>query len=656
MYTQIFDPVAHSIAASAGFAVLPLLTLFLLLGVLRMAARWAALASLIVSIAVALFVYEMPAGTTISGAAEGAAIGFFPIIWIGINAIWLFKLTQQSGHADVLRRSLARVSADQRVQAVLIAFCFGALLEALAGGGAPVAICAVLLISIGVEPIKAAAVCLIADTSPVAFGALGLPITVLAKITGLPVHQISVMVGRQAPLLALFIPLILVFIVDGRRGLKEVWPLAAVAGVSFASAQFAGSMLLPVELVDIVAALICAAISIAFLQAWSPRVLRAELGARPSTTQLGTQSSDPQSDRSGDAGSRYGARHGAAAAGEAHAGALSATAHGGGAVLAMPMSGAQAHFPPGQDHIQAQTDKPRGAAASASGGLASSNGNAGAPSRATSKSQQQSQPLEHHQVHQQVHQQAQPHDSTAEILRALAPYAAVILVVAATQIGWLGHLLGRFTSTFPWPFLHVVDPAGKAVSATSAKFEWILSAGSIVLIAGLIAVPILRLRASVAARVYLQNLHELRWAIFTVCCVVGVAYVMNLSGQIVTLGIWAADAGTAFAPVSPVLGWFATALTGSDTSANALFGMLQYTTAHHTGLSDILLTAANTTGGVVGKAISPQNLAVGAVAVGMMGREGVLFRRVAGWTVLMIAALSLLVWLQSTPLLGWMVP
>jgi len=174
MYTQIFDPVARSIGISAAFAVLPLLCLFLLLGVLRMQARWAALVSLVVSMAVAMFVYGMPAAQTASGALEGAAIGFFPIIWIGINAIWLFKLTQESGHADVLRRTLAQVSADQRVQAVLIAFCFGALLEALAGGGAPVAICAVLLISIGVEPVKAAAVCLIADTSPVAFGALGL--------------------------------------------------------------------------------------------------------------------------------------------------------------------------------------------------------------------------------------------------------------------------------------------------------------------------------------------------------------------------------------------------------------------------------------------------------------------------------------------------
>lgn len=573
MYAQLFDPVAHSIAASAAFAALPLLTLFVLLGVLRLPARWAALASLVVSMIVAALVYGMPASQVVSGALEGAAVGFFPIIWIGINAIWLFKLTEASGHADVLRRALAHVSPDQRVQAVLIAFCFGALLEALAGGGAPVAICAVLLISLGVEPLKAATVCLLADTSPVAFGALGLPITVLAKITRLPVHEISVMVGRQAPLLSLFIPLMLVFILDGRRGAKEVWPLAAVAGLAFAFAQFAGSMLLPVELVDIVAALFCAGASIAFLRVWTPGVLRTDLNAAHGTL----------------------------------ARSAPAPVQGGALAMPMPMTGGNA-FPRVAQHA------PRGSAAEAK------------------------------------------RDSRADILRALAPYAAVILVVAATQIGFVAHAMGALTSSFAWPGLHVVDPRGASVSAVNAKFEWLLSAGSIVLIAGVLSVPLLKLDARTAARAYAKNLHELRWAVFTVCCVVGVAYIMNLSGQIVTLGIWAARAGAAFAPVSPVLGWFATALTGSDTSANALFGMLQLTTAHHTGLSDILLTAANTSGGVVGKAISPQNLAVGAVAVGMIGREGVLFRRVAGWTVLMIAALSLLVWAQSTPLLGWMVP
>lgn len=570
MYVQIVNPIAHSIGASATFALLPLLCLFILLGVLRMQARSAALASLVVCLFVAVFVYRMPVGQALSGALEGAATGFFPIIWIGINAIWLFKLTQASGHDDVLRRTLARVSTDQRVQAVLIAFCFGALLEALAGGGAPVAICAVLLISIGVEPMKAAAVCLIADTSPVAFGALGLPLTVLSKVTGLPLHDLSVMVGRQAPLLSLFIPMILIFLIDGRRGLKEMWPLALVAGISFAVAQCAGSMLLPVELVDIVAALICAAMTIAFVRIFS-------IGGVLSATASCPRDSGRTS-------------------------ASFALPPGATLVASRP----QEHRLPGPDSDDASA--------------------------------------------------AIPKDSTAQVLRALAPYGAVILVVALAQIGFIGHALGAVTSSFAWPGLHVVNSRGAPIPAVQAKFEWLLSAGSIVLIAGIFSVPVLGLRSSVAVRTYLRNLHELRWAVFTVCCVVGIAYVMNLSGQIVTLGIWAANAGAAFALVSPILGWFATALTGSDTSANALFGVLQLTTAQHTGLSGVLLAAANTSGGVVGKAISPQNLAVGAVAVGLMGREGLLFRQVIGWTIVMIAALSLLVYLQSTPVLNWMVP
>ncbi|PUF27040.1 lactate transporter [Salmonella enterica subsp. enterica] len=532
-YIQIFDPVSHSVNASAALAVLPLFILFLLLGVLRMQARWAAMISLAISMIIAIAVYNMPATITFSGATEGAAIGFFPIIWIGINAIWLFKLTQKSGYADVLSRSLTRLNADQRVQSVLIAFCFGALLEALAGGGAPVAICAVLLISIGIDPIKAAAACLIADTSPVAFGALGLPVTVLAKITSLPVHDLSVMVGRQT-IFSLFIPLILIFIIDGRRGIKEIWPLAIVAGISFTVMQIVSSMFLPVELVGAAAALVCAGSSVMFLKIWKPAVMRG------------------------------------------------------------------------------------------------------------------------HEV--DTHTLSSKQDLLQDIVRAFIPYAAVILVVILTQTGWIRNVMGAVTSTFTWPGLNIIDPEGHAVSATHAKFEWLLSAGSIVLIAGLLVAPVLKVKFTVVAGLYIKNLYELRWAIFTVCCVVGLSYVMNLSGQIVTLGLWAANAGSFFAPVSPVLGWFATALTGSDTSANALFGLLQLTTAQHTGLPGVLLAAANTSGGVIGKALSPQNLSVGAVAVGMMGKEGILFRQVFIWTLIMIICLSILVWLQSTPLLNWMIP
>ena len=543
-YRQVLAPVAGSLGWSALAAALPLATLFFLLGGLRWPARWAALAALCLACLIAVLVYGMPPGQVASGAAEGAAIGFFPIIWIGINAIWVYDLTEASGHSHVLRRAFGRLSGDPRVLVILVAFCFGALLESLAGGGAPVAICCVMLIALGISPLQAAAVCLIADTSPVAFGSLGLPITVLSTVTGLPVHSLSLMVGRQTPLLALLVPFILLLIVDGRRGLRQAWPVALAAGLSFAAVQSAASALVPVELVDITAALSSCAMTIAFLRLWTP---------------------------------------------------------------------AQAPLP-----------QPVGAAVPGSpGGLR-------AP--------------------------AEPGDTAGETFRALAPYLLVLLVVALVQIKPVAAMLGQATSVFHWPGLSVESAAGRPVAAATAKFEWLLSAGSLVLIAGALSAPVLGITFQNAARLYLLTLGRLRWAIATVCFVVGLAFVMNLSGQTITLGLWAAGAGRAFAAISPIVGWFGTALTGSDTSTNALFGVLQVTTARATGLSDVLLAAANSSGGVCGKAISPQNLAIAAVAVGMEGREGELFRRVIGWTLVMIGSLTLLVFLQSTPVLDWMVP
>jgi lactate permease len=542
MYQQIFDPVAHSLLWSSLFALMPLLVLFVLLGVLRWEARWAALTSLAISVLVAIGIYAMPAPQALAAAAEGGAIGFFPIIWIGINSIWLYKLTEIKGHSLVFRRAFDAVSSDLRVQAVLIAFCFGSLLEALAGGGGPVAICAVMLIALRVPPVKAAAVALIADTSPVSFGALGLPISTLSKITGLSASTLSAMVGRQTPVLAAIVPLILVYILDGRRGLRQTWPFALVAGITFGAGQCLGSVTLPLELVDIGAALFSTAACLVFLRLWSP-----------SHTFL------PDS-----------------------------------LVSALP-----------------------------------------------------SDPPEKH---------SEPRISRRELFFAALPYLTVLVVVALAQVGPIHRLLSRASSTFHWPGLHVVDPSGALVLSVTARFEWLLSAGSLVLLAGLIVAPALGLNFRTLLRTYWETLHQLRWAIVTVSAVVGVAYVMNLSGQIITLGMWAAGAGHAFAPLAPIIGWLGTAVTGSDTSTNALFGMLQVTTAHRAGLSEILLAAANTSGGGCGKAISPQNLSIAAVAVGLAGREGDLFRQVFGWTVLMIAVLSLLVFLQSTPILSWMVP
>src|SRR5258705_2117265 len=276
-YPIVTEPVGHSVGASAIFASLPLLTLFLLLGVLRMKAWLAALISLAVALVVAIGVYAMPAGQAVLAATEGAAFGFFPILWIVLNAIWVYNLTVASGHFDTLRRSFERVSPDMRVQAIIIAFCFGALLEALAGFGTPVAITVVMLMALGFRPIQAASLSLIANTAPVAFGALATPIVTLATVTGganddprLTVDTLGAMVGRQTPILAVVVPLVLLAVVDGRRGVRQAWPAALVAGVTFGAAQFVASNFISVPLTDIVASLVSAAAVVAMLRVWRP--------------------------------------------------------------------------------------------------------------------------------------------------------------------------------------------------------------------------------------------------------------------------------------------------------------------------------------------------------------------------------------------------
>jgi lactate permease len=259
VYQQILDPVGGSLAWSAAVAALPLLLLFVLLGALKMTAWKASLISLAVSIAIAILVYGMPVGQTLLAGTEGAAFGFFPILWIVINAIWVYQMTVETGHFDVLRRSFSSVSDDQRIQAIIIAFSFGALIEALAGFGTPVAVTSVMLMALGFRPLKAAVLALVANTAPVAFGAMATPIITLGKVTGLSSDDLGAMVGRQTPILALLVPLALVAIVDGRRGIRQTWPVALICGLVFAAGQYATSNFLSVPLADVVASLLSAA-------------------------------------------------------------------------------------------------------------------------------------------------------------------------------------------------------------------------------------------------------------------------------------------------------------------------------------------------------------------------------------------------------------
>ncbi|MDQ6838543.1 MAG: L-lactate permease, partial [Actinomycetota bacterium] len=270
MYRQMLDPIGHSLGLSSIAAAIPLVVLFVLLGVFRLRAWLAALISLVVALLVAVVVYPMPASQALLAGSEGAAFGFFPILWIVINALWIYEMTVVTGHFDVLRRSFAKVSDDQRIQGVIIAFSFGALLEALAGFGSPVAITSVMLIALGFRPIKAATVALVANTAPVAFGALAVPITTLATVTHLPQGQLAATVGRQTPLLGIFVPIVLVYIIDGRRGIRQTLPAVLVTGVTFAVAQFVVSNYSSIQLTDIVASLLSAATTVLFLRVWHP--------------------------------------------------------------------------------------------------------------------------------------------------------------------------------------------------------------------------------------------------------------------------------------------------------------------------------------------------------------------------------------------------
>jgi lactate permease len=522
-----------------------------------MKAQWAALIALGVAMAVALIVYGMPVGQTALSASEGAAFGLFPIMWIVVTAIWVYNMTVETGHFAVLRRSFGAISDDQRVQAVIVAFCFGALMEALAGFGTLVAITAVMLIALGFKPIKAAAVALVANTAPVAFGAIAIPITTLSEVTGLDKGDLGAMVGRQTPFLALVVPLILIGMVDGRRGIRQAWPVAVVGGIAFALGQFACSNFISVELTDIVASLFSTACIVGFLRVWQPgEPLRAEVTGRFERPAV---------------------------------------------------AGGEAHDPVMEREIVRRDDTRK--------------------------------------------------DPPLEVFRAYAPYLIIIAIFSIAQItaikDWMAE--SPWTTTFEWPGLDVRSPDGEPLTSLTYNLNWLPAAGTLMLISGLITMAALGLSPGRALGVFGRTLDQLKWAILTVAAVLALAYVMNQSGQTITLGLWAAGAGGFFAFLSALIGWLGVAVTGSDTSSNALFGALQVTAAKDAGISQTLLAAANSSGGVLGKMISPQNLAIGAAAVGLARREGDLFRKVLLWSLVLVLLMCAIVYLQSTPVLDWMV-
>ena len=534
VYTQNFDPVSDSLGLTAIIAALPILALIVLLGGMKMKARSAAPIALLIAIAVATAVYGMPVDQAALSAAEGATFGLFPIMWIVVAAMWVYNMTVETGHFAVLRRSIASVSEDQRIQAVMIAFCFGTLLEALAGFGAPAAITAVMMFALGFKPITAAALALLGNTAAVPFGAIGIPITTLSEVTGLDAGGLGAMVGRQTPLLGLIVPFILVAMVDGRRGIRQAWPVAAVSGLTFALAQFTCSNYISVELTDIVASLSSIAAIVALLRVWEPV--------------------DP---------------------------------------------------------------------------LVAESARRGDPAK----------------------------DSRLDILRAYAPYLVIVAVFSIAQLPAVKSELAAspWTASFQWPGLDIRDPDGTPLRSLTFHFNWLPAAGTLMLISGLITMAVIGVAPVRGLRVAHATLAQLRNAILVVTAVLALANVVNQSGQTLTLGLWAAGAGSLFALLAPVIGWLGVAVTGSDTSSNALFGGVQVAAANETGISPTLLAAANASGGVLGKMTSAQHLVIAAAAVGVAGQEGALFRKVVGWSIVLLLVVCALVYLQSTSALEWMV-
>ncbi len=558
MYEQVYEPVAGSLALSALVAAIPIVVLFVLLAGVRVAAQWASLATLAVALVIAVLVYGMPVGLALDSTLLGAAFGLFPIVWIVINAIFIYNVIVDTGHFDTIRDSLAGISNDRRIQVVLIAFVFGALLEATAGFGTPVAITGSLMAGLGFEPIYAAALALLANTAPVAFGGFGIPILTGATVAGLDTMELSQMVGRQTPFLALIIPGMLVTVMAGFRRMLEVWPVVAVSGITFAGTQSLVSNLLGPELADLLAAIITVVAVVALLAVWRP--------------------------------------------------------------------GSEWHFEHEPPAAQRESfDEP---------------------------------PL-------------------GRTLYAWSPFVIIIALFLLAQVPPIKDAIGGIQTAVnfptaevsettglpavPWPGLNEqveqrppVVPEPTPYPATLST-NWLSAAGTLILIADIISLIVLRVGPGRALRIYGRSLNQLKWAILTIASILGLAYLLNYSGITYTLGLAFAATGALFPFFAAFIGWLGVALTGSDTSSNALFANLQKVTAQQIGISPILTVGANSSGGVLGKMISPQNLAVGTSATGLQGKEGNLLRLVFKWSIGLTVVMAILVTLQAY-VLTFMVP
>jgi lactate permease len=535
MFHQILTPVAGSLPLSFLVAILPIAVVLFVLGGLRKPAWQASLSGLVVAFLIATLIWKVPVGLALDSAAAGAVFALWPVMWIVFNGLLLYNIAVISGRFDAFRGWIvAHLPNDRRVVLVVIGFCFGCLLEGVSGFGTPVAITSALLILVGFPPLEALTFTLVFNTAPVAFGALGAPVTVLGQVTGLSPVTLGAMIGRQLPFFALLLPFYVMALYGGRRSVRALWPMLLVAGGSFAAGQFVSSNYLDYALTDVFSSLTSLIVTLIFLRFWSPKT-------------------DPEF---------------------AIAPKASTNAAGEAAALVGAQSGKQ--IPAWQGWI---------------------------------------------------------------------PW----IVITAVVIFWTHMKIFAFgQNAIPWPGLDkqiFITLYNKPYAAV-----WVfqpLASGTAILLAAIITSAIVGVGPGRFLEAVQTTWRQSRIAILTVALIVALAYLMNYSGLNYTLGLGVASAGIFFPMLSAFLGWVAVFLSGSDTSGNALFGNLQVVAANQLGLNPVLIAATNSSGGVMGKMISPQNIATGVAVTDLKGQEGVVFARTFKHSILLTILLGVLVVLQQ---------
>lgn len=543
---------------SALVALIPIVCMLVTLGALRWKAYWAGMASWGLAVVVAIAFFRMPVTMALSTSVQGFLYGLLPIGWILLAAIWMYQVTVISGRFDDLRRTFFLISDDPRILGILIAFCFGGLLEALAGFGAPVAIAAAMLIAIGFGKLRAAVTALVANTVPVAFGAVGLPVAQAAKVAGIPVTDVAPVTARICAILCLLVPFLMLSIMDGKKGIKECWPFGLFVGFVFGAVKWvvAGTSLY--SLTEVFAAVISVGLGMVFLRFWKP------IGGREAAQRIG-----------------------------------------------IPLD------------VGIETE-----------------------------------PVERQEI--------VVSDLTAgRIMMALLPYLLVIVVFALAALPGIKSLLADGDVKMHWPLLSDLRSAsGAASSHVTYTWPWLSTPGFLLAIVAIIVGIIYRVPAGKLFGELWVTFKKMKFSLITIGLVVALAYVMGDSGQTLALGLWIAGAGAVYPFLAPVLGWIGTYVTGSDTSANILFSGLQAGVAENiqaTGsLGSVgmkgLLVGAGAAGGVVGKMISPQSLTVAATAIGLIGGESIILRKVFKYSVILLVVMCILAGLMSTPVLSWLLP